>query len=123
MRYSAFLVVLLGICPTDSSVGAPPTSRNTHREEPIILTPKPSHSPRINGAKIFGVRPGSPFLFTIPATGDRPLCFAAENLPTGLRVNENNGQITGSLAMRGEFMVTLKASNALGSSARPLRVV
>ncbi len=41
-------------------------------EEAMILTPKPPETPRINGAKIFGVRPGHPFLFTIPATGRRP---------------------------------------------------
>jgi hypothetical protein len=29
-------------------------------ESKIILTPSPSASVRINGAKIFGVRPGSP---------------------------------------------------------------
>src|ERR1043165_3534197 len=123
MRYSAFLVVLLGICPTDSSVGAPPTSRNTHREEPIILTPKPSHSPRINGAKTFGVRPGSPFLFTIPATGDRPMTFAVDNLPAGLRVNPKNGQITGALTQRGEYTVTFKATNARGHAERGFKIV
>ena len=42
-----------------------------------ILTPPAPATPRINGAKIFGVRPGSPFLFTIPATGDRPMKFSA----------------------------------------------
>jgi hypothetical protein len=34
------------------------------------LTPPVSASPKINGAKIFGVRPGSPFLFKIAATGE-----------------------------------------------------
>jgi hypothetical protein len=36
----------------------------------IILTPKATAAPRTNGPKVFGVRPGSPFL-SIPATGDR----------------------------------------------------
>src|SRR5215831_6742182 len=40
-----------------------------------ILTPKPPATPRINGATIFGVRPGHPVLFTIAATGDRPMQF------------------------------------------------
>ncbi len=39
------------------------------REPAVVLTPKPSPKPRLNGAKVFGVRPGSPVLFTIPATG------------------------------------------------------
>ena len=37
---------------------------------PYILTPPAPATPRINGANVFGVRPGSPFLFTIPATGE-----------------------------------------------------
>ena len=54
---------------------------------PYILTPAAPATPRINGANVFGVRPGSPFLFTIPATGDRPMKFSAKNLPSGLKLN------------------------------------
>ena len=46
-----------------------------------ILTPPAPATPRINGPNIFGVRPGSLFLYTIPATGDRPMTFSVENLP------------------------------------------
>src|SRR5262249_11882355 len=52
----------------------PQSSRPPH-EDPIILTPRPPRTPRINGARIFGVRPNHPFLFTIPATGERPMRF------------------------------------------------
>ncbi|HUZ07465.1 MAG TPA: alpha-galactosidase, partial [Candidatus Paceibacterota bacterium] len=48
---------------------------------PYILTPPAPHTPRINGPDVFGVRPGSPFLYTIPATGDRPMTFSADHLP------------------------------------------
>ena len=48
--------------------------------EPYILTPKPSAKPKINSASVFGVRPGSPFLFRIPATGDRPMTFQVTGL-------------------------------------------
>jgi alpha-galactosidase len=41
-------------------------------EAAVILTPAPGPAPRINGARVLGVRPGSPFLFRIPATGGRP---------------------------------------------------
>ena len=56
-------------------------------EEAVILTPKPPRTPRINGARVFGVRPGHPFLFTIPATGQRPMEFAVDGLPEGLKVD------------------------------------
>ncbi|GEM_PF-4264774 len=39
-------------------------------EEKIILTPMPGPEPRINGARVFGVRPGStPLLGPSPARG------------------------------------------------------
>ena len=49
-----------------------------------IRTPPPSAAPRINGPTVFGVRPGSPVLYTIPATGERPVTFAVDGLPAGL---------------------------------------
>ena len=68
---------------------------------PQVLTPRPGPAPRINGAKVFGVRPGSPFLFTIPATGERPLRYAAKGLPEGLRLDPETGQISGRLDRAG----------------------
>lgn len=92
-------------------------------EEPYILTPKPAATPRINGTKVFGVRPGSPFLFTIAATGDRPMEFAAEGLPAGLKLDRKTGQITGKLTKKGEYEVVLHARNARGQTKRDFRIV
>ncbi len=88
-----------------------------------ILTPAPSPEPRIVGARIFGVRPGSPFLFTIPATGERPMTFAAKGLPAGLALDAKTGRITGRLSKRGEYTVTLIATSAAGTCRRRLRIV
>jgi alpha-galactosidase len=88
-----------------------------------ILTPKPPPEPRVNGARVFGVRPGRPFLFTIAATGDRPLTFAATNLPAGLALDEKAGRITGVLAKEGEHVATLVARNSAGAAERPLKIV
>ncbi len=94
-------------------------------EPAVILTPKPGPQPRINGAVVFGVRPGSPFLFTIAATGERPMSFAAEGLPAGLTLNAETGVISGTIAERAAktYQVTLKAKNAQGEASRQLRVV
>lgn len=54
-----------------------------------ILTPEPAPEPRINGARVFGARPGSDFIFAIAATGDRPMTFSAEGLPKGLVLDPN----------------------------------
>jgi len=92
-------------------------------EDAVILTPKPAPTPRINGAKIFGVRPGSPFFFRIAATGDRPMTFSADGLPSGLRLDSQTGLITGQLEKAGEHKVTLRAENALGKTEREFRIV
>jgi alpha-galactosidase len=89
----------------------------------LIRTPPPPNTPRINGPTIFGVRPESLFLYTIPATGDRPMTFSADHLPNGLRVNPANGQITGSLTRKGEYTVVLHAKNDKGEAGKNFRIV
>jgi alpha-galactosidase len=92
-------------------------------EPKVVLTPKSSPKPRINGAKVVGVRPGSPFLSIIAATGERPMRFAATGLPAGLSLDAVTGIITGTLGERGEHDVTVTAANALGTATRHLRIV
>jgi alpha-galactosidase len=92
-------------------------------ETPYIVTPKVPDIPRINGAKIFGVRPWSPFLFHVAATGQPPLAYSADNLPKGLKIDPMTGIITGSTGKKGEFMVKLKVENALGSASGDLKIV
>lgn len=89
---------------------------------PYILTPAPSPKPQINGARVTGVRPGHPFLFRIPATGTRPLTFAATGLPKGLSLDPSTGIISGQVASAGSYRVMLKASNASGSASRELTI-
>jgi alpha-galactosidase len=90
---------------------------------PYIFTPATPATPRINGANVFGVRPGSPFLFTIPATGERPMKFSAQKLPRGLKLDAKTGRITGALKNNGEFIVTLAAKNSLGAAEKKFRIV
>jgi alpha-galactosidase len=96
-----------------------------HREltDLLPLGRKESLLPRINGAKVFGVRPGHPFLFRIAATGERPLHFRADKLPAGLMLDTLTGQITGVVQARGEYPVKLHAWNRLGSTERDFRIV
>ena len=89
---------------------------------PYILTPKSSAEPRITGAKVFGVRPGSPFQYLVTATGDRPMTFSALGLPKGLKINAKTGIITGQLSKVRTYIVTLKAKNAKGTAERKFRI-
>ena len=87
-----------------------------------ILTPPTPHAPQIHGPKIFGVRPNAPFLYTIPATGDRPMTFAADHLPTGLQLDAATGRITGAIAQAGDYDVVFHSTNALGQTERKFRI-
>jgi alpha-galactosidase len=90
---------------------------------PASLTPPSPPTPQIHGAKVFGVHPGAPFLFTVAATGDRPVTFSADNLPGGLVLDSATGQIIGSAPLvRGDYPVTLHAKNSLGEAKRELLI-
>lgn len=87
-----------------------------------ILTPKAPKTPRINGARVYGQRPGAEFLFKIPASGERPMTFEAKGLPKGLKLDAETGIIRGVAKKAGTYHVTLKATNSLGSDEKPLRI-
>ncbi len=84
---------------------------------PYILTPPAPQEPRINGPRIFGARPGNPFMYTIPATGRRPMSFEVSGLPYDLSVDRRTGIITGRIYRRGDYPVTLRAINELGTDS------
>jgi alpha-galactosidase len=96
---------------------------NGRIEFPYILTPKTGKEPKINGAKVFGVRPWSPFLFKVAATGEAPLKYYAKNLPEGLTIDSTNGVITGVVKKKGDYTVSLRVTNAKGSAERTLKIV
>lgn len=89
----------------------------SHEESPYILTLPAPAEPRINGARVYGARPGRPFMFTVPATGDRPMKFAATNLPGGLSIDSATGIIKGKAINAGDYEVTLVAENSKGKTA------
>ena len=90
----------------------------------MILTPKPGPQPQINGPRVYGARPGRPFIYRIPCTGLRPLHFTAAGLPQGLELDAATGIITGRVPQdRGEWTVTLGAKNEHGTCTRPFKIV
>ncbi|RDB05837.1 NPCBM/NEW2 domain-containing protein [Runella aurantiaca] len=91
-------------------------------DERYILTPPTAKYPKINSAKVFGATPNNPFLYTIAATGDRPMSFSAKGLPKGLSLDEKTGIITGKVLKKGTYTATLKAKNALGEATKELKI-
>jgi len=112
----AYLAVVFTLRAQDSSGAKLPDSA-------VILTPKPGAAPHINGPKIFGVRPTHPILFTIPATGTRPIVFSADKLPAGVQLDKNTGRLSGSIDKPGEYTLTLHAHNKAGQATRTLKLV
>lgn len=92
-------------------------------DEKYILTPKPDKKPKINSPKLFGARPNNPFLYTIAATGQRPMSFSAKNLPKGLSIDTKTGIITGKVVQKGTYLATLKAKNELGETTKTLKII
>jgi len=93
------------------------------QEAPLILTPPSPPIPQIHGPKVFGVRPGAPILYAIPATGERPIHYSADSLPAGLQLDAATGQIQGSLSQSGTYQVVFHARNTVGQADRPFRIV
>ncbi len=92
-------------------------------DEHPILTPPPPVEAKINGPTVYGARPGHPFLYRIPCTGERPVRFAAQGLPASLHLDSHTGIITGRTPDKpGVYAVTLRAANSKGKASRPLRI-
>jgi alpha-galactosidase len=85
----------------------------------------PGHhpEPRIHGPLIVGTTPGRPFHHLVPATGEGPLEFSAQNLPDGLTIDPRTGIITGTLEAPGRTVVRLTVSGPAGNAVRELTVV
>ena len=102
--------------------GAKPAAYQFAVEKAVRLTPPAPAEPRINGARVLGVRPGKPVLFKVPVTGDRPMQYSADGLPAGLELDSATGILTGSVKARGDYAVTLHATNKLGEASRVLKI-
>ena len=120
------LYAKIGISATASAVDDGRSESGLQGTAPIagldsrtaVLTTEVQSAPRINGPSVFGVRPGHPFFYPIPATGERPMKFAAAGLPPGLSVDAATGIIRGVLGIAGDYPVTLQARNEQGSGTR-----
>lgn len=93
-------------------------------EENEILTPLPGPALRINGPKIYGVRPNKKILYRIPCQGERPVDFEIAGLPEGLVLDEDQGIISGvSPSEKGEYLLKIIAKNGHGEASRDLKLV
>ncbi len=99
-----------------------PTTVSAIEESPYILTPPLPKKARINGATVYGQRPGRPFLYRIPASGEKPIYFSAKNLPQGLTLDKNTGIISGKVEKAGEYKIVLTAENKYGKDEKEFTI-
>ena len=80
------------------------------------LTPDAPQTPRYNGPAVFGARPGSPIIYRLPFSGQKPMIYAAAGLPEGLVLDPESGVVSGSVTEKGEYEIVWEATNAVGSA-------
>jgi hypothetical protein len=83
---------------------------------PYILTPPAPAAPRYNGPLVFGVRPGSPVIFRLAFSGEKPMKYAVEGLPEGVTLDSDKGVLSGSVAKAGDYPLVFVARNAKGET-------
>ena len=87
-----------------------------------ILTPPDAKEPRINGADIWGVRPGRPVIFRVATSGERPMAFSAMGLPDGVTLDAK-GVLRGTAPTTpGDYDIAVTAENAHGKATRTIRL-
>lgn len=107
-RIVALSLVLLGAAFSAGLDG-------TARAQTISMAAAPA-TPELHAPFLWASRPGSPFLFTIPATGQAPLAFSATGLPDGLSLDAATGTITGTTPAAASFPVQVTVNNGAGSA-------
>lgn len=103
--------------------GTGPANPRDLTEQLGILTPPVSPSPRINASARFGVRPGSPIIWRIPVSGERPMRIDVSGLPPGASFDAATSCVLGAVAERGEYPITVTASNSKGKARRTVSLV
>jgi alpha-galactosidase len=77
-------------------------------------------APVITQPSLTGNYPNTPFLFSVPTIGKRPIIWSAEGLPPGLELDASTGIIKGNVSERGDFPVTISAENSYGKTSSKL---
>ena len=105
-----------------SDVKSIPVWPKAVEKEAYILTPSAPAEPQINNPKVYGASAGADFIWSVMATGERPMKYDAKGLPKGLKIDKETGVITGKAVKDGDYKVRLTASNAHGKDSREVTI-
>ncbi len=107
--------MILSLCSASNALAA--------QTDMTISMDAPASTPHVNGARILGWLPNTPFLYRIPATGSAPLAFEATGLPDGLDLDQATGILTGTSPEQGSFDVHVTVSNDSGEAHANIKLV
>jgi alpha-galactosidase len=123
LKISRLLAVsLFAALPLPAQIVSPNTNLDA-REEQIIAAAKADAAPQFNGARMVGIRPGSPFLYSLAVTGAQPMTFTVDRLPAGLKFDDATGIINGAIAKAGNYTIRARAKNSAGRADTEVRIV
>jgi hypothetical protein len=108
------LAITVGVCVAGAA----------HAQTTISISmAAPPAAPRLQPPFIVGARPSMPLLFTIPATGQAPLTFAATGLPAGITIAAATGVISGTAPAAGSYPIAVTVMNGSGSASATYTLV
>jgi alpha-galactosidase len=93
-----------------------------------VLTPPERPEPRVNGPRVYGVRPGRPILYRVPATGAGRLRVEVVGLGldcpklANLSYDPKTRILSGRIDEPGEYVLAIRATNHLGSDEKPFTI-
>ena len=93
------------------------------REEQIVAASAIGATPQFNGARVVGIYPGTPLVYSLAVSGERPMAFSVKNLPAGLKLDSQTGIITGMLMDKGEFAFIASAKSSAGTATAKIKIV
>lgn len=92
------------------------------RELRLIAAAQPSAAPHLNGPRVLAVRPGTPLVGAVAATGTSPLTYSARALPAGISLDPVSGVFSGTATQPGNYAVKLTVKNAFGRDTATLHL-
>lgn len=123
MKSGGIILLLLSATNLLHAQVLSPNTNLTTREAQIVAAAKPAAAPQFNGARVVGIRPGTPLIHSLAVSGDRPMSFGVKNLPAGLALDSKTGILIGSLAAPGEYQFRVAAKNSAGRAETEIRIV
>ncbi len=123
-KFIAIILAAFAFAVVSSAAEVPASNTNVNAQfKQIIAAAKSAAKPQFNGAQVIGIRPGTPLIYSLAVSGERPLKFSASGLPAALVLDTDSGIITGTLQLAETFTFTATAKNSAGTASAKFKIV